>query len=283
MTAKKNTGYNILTLFKNLNSKGVSKKAPFFSIGSCYSIGKQRRQNEDAYLTLTSKFRSEDRITRFGLFIVADGMGGHQHGELASDLAIRIFSARILPHIFTAGNEVSSSLPSETTHRFLEESVRMAHEEIQKVAPESGTTLTAALIIDNLMTITHAGDCRAYIFDSDRKIHQLTRDHSMVNKLLELGKITPDQAELHPQRNVLYNALGQVEIVHADIFDHKLAYPTTLLLCSDGLWGVVPETTITKIIHSASDPQDACDKLINAANKYGGPDNITSVIVHLTA
>jgi protein phosphatase len=252
-------------------------------IGSSSSVGKQRSHNEDASLILTTRLRSEEKTIRFGLFIVADGMGGHKHGELASDLAIRMFSAHILHNIFTAGNEAFSPHTTEYKHRILEESVQMAHTEIQKVAPESGTTFTAALIIGDNLTIIHAGDSRAYFINQNQEIRLLTRDHSMVNKLIELGRISIEQAEVHPQRNVLYNALGQVETVQTDIFDYSLTYPVTLLLCSDGLWGVVSEAKIIKIIQNAPDPDTACVKLIEAANQNGGPDNITAVLVHMFA
>jgi serine/threonine protein phosphatase PrpC len=144
-----------------------------------------------------------------------------------------------------------------------------------------GTTLTAALILGDQITIAHVGDSRAYILSAEGELHTLTRDHSLVNRLYELGQITAEEAAVHPQRNVLYRALGQGEAFDADVSTAPLPYSGFLLLCSDGLWGVIPEKEIIHLILAAPTPQQACQSLVEAANQAGGQDNITALLVRV--
>jgi serine/threonine protein phosphatase PrpC len=150
-----------------------------------------------------------------------------------------------------------------------------------QAAPGSGTTLTAALVLGQQMTIGHVGDSRAYAIRSGGRIDALTRDHSLVKRLEELGQISSEEAAAHPQRNVLYRALGQGEVLEPDIFTSPFPQPGYLLLCSDGLWSVISNDTIYSIVHDATSLQGACQALITAANDAGGPDNITAVLVQL--
>ena len=131
------------------------------------------------------------------------------------------------------------------------------------------------------MTIAHVGDSRAYTVSEDGQVEVLTRDHSLVQRLVELGQITDEEAAVHPQKNVLYRALGQGEPFSPDIRTIPTPQHGYLLICSDGLWGVVPEEQIIKIILESENPQDACSALVAAANEAGGPDNITAILVHL--
>jgi len=131
------------------------------------------------------------------------------------------------------------------------------------------------------MTIGHVGDSRAYAIRSGGRIDALTRDHSLVKRLEELGQISSEEAAAHPQRNVLYRALGQGEVLEPDIFTSPFPQPGYLLLCSDGLWSVISNDTIYSIVHDATSLQGACQALITAANDAGGPDNITAVLVQL--
>jgi serine/threonine protein phosphatase PrpC len=131
------------------------------------------------------------------------------------------------------------------------------------------------------MTIAHVGDSRAYALFPDGQTRVLTRDHSLVKRLVELGQITSEEADVHPQRNVLYRALGQGEPVDAEVISIPFPRSGHLLLCSDGLWGVIPETQVMEIISSASSPSQACQALVEAANQAGGPDNITVILLRL--
>jgi serine/threonine protein phosphatase PrpC len=141
--------------------------------------------------------------------------------------------------------------------------------------------LTAALVVGKQVFITHVGDSRAYIIESSGRVETVTRDHSLVKRLVELGQITQEEAAVHPQRNVLYRALGQGEPFEPDMSSTQLPDSGYLLLCSDGLWGVVPDNEILQLVSSSSSPQQACQKLVEAANTAGGPDNITAILVHL--
>jgi protein phosphatase len=156
-----------------------------------------------------------------------------------------------------------------------------AQRAVLKAAPGSGTTLTAVLVLGDQMTIGHVGDSRAYAIRPDGRSELITRDHSLVKRLEELGQITRSEAAAHPQRNVLYRALGQGEILEADIFTTQFPQPGDLLLCSDGLWGVVPEDDLAKIINNAPNLASACHNLVTAANESGGPDNISAILVQL--
>jgi protein phosphatase len=135
------------------------------------------------------------------------------------------------------------------------------------------------VIAGGTVALAHVGDSRAYAIYPEGHIQVLTRDHSLVKRLVELGQITPDEAAIHPQRNVLYRALGQVEPLESEI----LSFPTPpagfLLLCSDGLWGLIPDEEMRTYVTAAASPTQACQALVEAANAAGGPDNITVVLV----
>ena len=132
------------------------------------------------------------------------------------------------------------------------------------------------------MTIAHIGDSRAYSIFLDGRMQTLTRDHSLVKRLEELGQITSEEAAVHPQKSMLYRALGQGEPSDPDVFTASLPQPGYLLLCSDGLWNVVSDEEIFTIVTSSPNPQRACQNLVDAANAAGGPDNIVAVIVRMS-
>jgi serine/threonine protein phosphatase PrpC len=252
-----------------------------FIVGCAQSVGLQRDHNEDALFTLTSNMANDDAQLRFGLYIVADGMGGHQYGELASGLAVRAVSSTVIRKLFMPIYSTRSSSPKESILEILNEAIQDAHLAVKREAPGGGTTMTAVLIMGEQMTVAHVGDSRAYLITPEGEFRPLTRDHSLVKRLVELGQITTDEAVYHPQRNVLYRALGQGEPVEADINTSPLPLNNHLLICSDGLWGVVPEAELLRLIRDSSSPQEACQRMIDAANAAGGPDNITAILVHL--
>jgi protein phosphatase len=163
----------------------------------------------------------------------------------------------------------------------MQTAVRDAQKIIQNEAPSSGTTLTAALVLGQQVTIAHVGDSRAYHIYPDGRVEVVTRDHSLVKRLEELGHISPAEAENYPHRNVLYRALGQGEILEADVFTVSFPQAGYLMLCSDGLWGVVADQDILKIIREAPSLQRACQNLVEAANAAGGPDNISVIIAQM--
>ncbi len=245
------------------------------------SVGKQRDHNEDAMFCLTTTLSSDGSTLPIGIYIVADGMGGHQHGEVASEIATRTMAEHIIRKIFInlVGNQ--SRPPEESLQEIMKKGVLVAHENILKTVSGGGTTLTTVTIIGNQMTIAHVGDSRIYTIGLNGRTKPLTRDHSLVKRLEELGQLTPEEAAVDPRRNVLYHALGQGTPLEPEIISAPLPQSGYLLVCSDGLWGVISQIRIGEIIKSADTLPKACQDLVDAANEAGGPDNITAILVRL--
>jgi len=246
------------------------------------SVGKQRDHNEDSVMALTSTISGSPESVPFGLYIVADGMGGHQFGEVASNAAIRLVGGSITKKFHSFLYNMPSQQLQDSLQEVMEASIMEAHQYIQREAPGSGTTITAALVLGQQITIGHVGDSRAYAVYPDARIEPLTRDHSLVKRLEELGHLNSDEVDNFPHRNVLIKALGQGESLEADIF--TIPFPQqggTLMICSDGLWGVVNEKDIFRIISEAPNLHRACQSLVEAANAAGGPDNITVILAQL--
>jgi serine/threonine protein phosphatase PrpC len=254
---------------------------PVQLIAACgQSVGKQRDHNEDCLFAFSFCLGSESNNIPFGLYIVADGMGGHQYGEVASNVAVRNLSAHILRKMHPL--LINPSATMETSlQELMTEAVNEAQKAVMQAAPGSGTTLTAALVLGEQTIIAHVGDSRAYALRPHGRVETLTRDHSLVRRLEELGHITPQEAASRPDRNVLYRALGQGEVLEPDIFIVPFPQPGYLMLCSDGLWGVLPENELADIVYNAPTLHSACKELVRAANAAGGPDNISVVLVQL--
>ena len=252
-------------------------------IAACgQSVGKQRDLNEDSLLAVTYTMAGNGGNTPFGLYMVADGMGGHQFGEVASNTAIRTVAGSVLKKFQPLLFNLKPEAPDESLQEIMGAAVDEAQKTIQREAPGSGTTLTAALILGQQMTIAHVGDSRAYMIYSDGRIETITRDHSLVKRLEELGHISQKEAENYPNRNVLYRALGQGEQLEPDIFTIPFPAAGLLMLCSDGLWGVVPEKEILRAVRESPNLEQACQSMVAVANAAGGPDNISVVLVQLT-
>src|SRR5215216_13645 len=251
-------------------------------IASCgQSVGKQRELNEDSLFALTATMAGNSGNLPFGLYIIADGMGGHQFGEVASNAAIRSVAGHIISKFHPFLFQIKPDSMEESFQEIMQSAVREAQRAIQKEAPGSGTTLTAALVVGQQITVAHVGDSRAYFIYPDSRVEPIIRDHSLVKRLEELGHITPEEAANYPHRNVLYRALGQGEILDADIFTLGFPQPGYLLICSDGLWNVVTEQEIVLAVNEAPNLQHACQNLVNAANTAGGPDNISVILVQM--
>ena len=264
----------------------VSNQNPRFELqqlvsAASQSVGKQRELNEDSLLSITTTMAGNSGNLPFGLYIVADGMGGHQFGEVASNAAIRTVAGYVLRKFHTYLFQIKTDTMDESFQEIMLGAVNEAQKSIQREAPGSGTTLTAALVLGQQITVAHVGDSRAYFVYPDGRIETVTRDHSLVKRLEELGHISAEEAENYPHRNVLYRALGQGEILEPDIFTLAFPQPGYLMLCSDGLWGVVSEQDIIRSINESPTLQRACQNLITAANLAGGPDNISVVLVQL--
>lgn len=236
-----------------------------FRVGSATDVGRVRSNNQDSFL-----------VREGDLFAVADGMGGHQGGEVASALALQILGQ--------AHDEPSTST--------LVRAVRSANQAVFDKAGADpdlkgmGTTLTALADVDTRegrrLGIVNVGDSRLYRLRNDR-IEQLTEDHSLVASLVRQGRITAEEAENHPQRNILTRALGIDEAVAVDSWEVEPVAGDRFLICSDGLFNEVDENRIVATLRRFEDPGDAARELVRLANDGGGRDNITAVVVDVVA
>ena len=252
---------------------------PQLLVGTAQSVGRQRDHNEDTLLVFQSILADGDSGVPFGLFLVADGMGGHMHGEIASGSAARAMSDFLVKRLYPSLMGLDPEPQNDSLQEIMEMAVRESQQAVLRRAPGGGTTLTAAMVIGEQVTIAHVGDSRAYFIYPDGRMQIMTLDHSLVRRLVDLGQLTEEQARTYPQKNVLYRALGQTEPFRPDIHTHLMPHPGYILICSDGLWGSVSDTEMFDIITSSPNPSIACNRLVDAANQAGGPDNISAVIV----
>lgn len=232
-------------------------------VGSLTDVGKVRSSNEDALgIDLDG-----------GIFVVADGMGGHQAGEVASQQAVDSILAAL-----------RRREPDETAAQALVRAVTSANTEIAAAAQHDrnlkgmGTTVVAAIVEPGRFTVAHVGDSRAYLI-RDGQIRQLTEDHSMVAELVKAGVITPEAAETHPYRSAISRSLGQFKDVETDTSVHDFLPGDRLLLCTDGLTRFAKPEEILERVLAFDDPQEAAQGLIDLANDRGGRDNITVILV----
>lgn len=258
-------------------------RLPQLRVGSASDVGRVRSHNEDALLVFETQYHGDDRLDLFGLYILADGMGGHQAGEVASSLAARTVAHQILQNVYlpyVASGEVTPAQMPLT--EALIQAVDEASQLVYKTVPGGGTTLTCALVVNERAFLAHVGDSRAYMYHAG-ELRQITKDHSYVDKLVELGQLTAEEAAAHPQKNVLYRAVGQEGTLEVDTYLETLPSGGRLLLCCDGLWSMISDQEIVHILGSAESPQTACDQLVAAANAAGGRDNITAVVFEMNA
>ena len=265
-----------------VKSPSLSLAPKRLTIGIAQHVGRVRTHNEDVLLAFQGELAGLEAMPHFGLFVVADGMGGHALGERASGIAARTVARealnQIVPFLLAMPNS-DSDRPSLL--EVMEKAMNAANQAVFSGVPEGGgTTLTCALLIGEQLVLSHVGDSRAYLIMPD-SFEQLTRDHSLVQRLQELGQLSAAEAAVHPQRNVLYRAVGQGDGLEVDVESHRLPPGGSLLLCSDGLWGLVPNDRMQTLIRQAPSLQAACEAMVAAANAAGGPDNITAVMVQL--
>jgi serine/threonine protein phosphatase PrpC len=247
-------------------------------VGLATDPGRMRGHNEDSCLAWQFLLAQGEQLPLpVGLYILADGMGGHAQGELASALAVRLVADHILRHVclpFLTDDPEGGE--REPIHEVLATGVRLAHEAVLRRLPEAGTTLTLALVVGDGVYLAHVGDSRAYLGERGR-LRLLTRDHSVAARLVEMGQATPEQAR--GQRNILYKALGQGLEIEPDISYCDLEVGHYLLLCCDGLWGEVPDAEMAAIVEAAPTPDIACQRLVALAKENGGSDNISVILV----
>ena len=237
-------------------------------------VGKVREHNEDNYLA--QPFDAAN-----GLFIVADGMGGHAAGEDASKIAIDVMYANAA----TQWTDVRTAQVPEGVREILDAWIKRANENIfaagQARNIQMGTTLTAALVLNGEVYAANVGDSRTYLFRNGQ-LYPLTHDHSLVASLVQAGIVKPEEVYTHPQRNEVFRALGNHPQVNADVFNPvPLQAEDRLVLCSDGLWEMVRPPQFEEILRRNLEPHQACHALVSAANKHGGEDNITVIVAQV--
>ena len=251
------------------------------AFGLCRDIGRVREENEDHVLGLLAALPGAPEPHLVGLFLVADGMGGHAGGEVASRRAVEIVSAEVLRRLFLPALEGE---PPEAVQEVLREAVQQANvriwEEARAQGSDMGTTLTAALVAGGHLHLAHVGDSRLYTYGAEG-LRCRTRDHSLVGRLLELGQLRAEEARHHPQRNILYRSVGQGRELEVDVASYRLEGCRYLLLCTDGLWGSIEEARIARMLAEGGDPQQLCERLVEQANAAGGEDNISVIVVAL--
>src|SRR5881409_541623 len=250
-------------------------------------LGRTRDHNEDRFLVadLTRKaaslqpdVRQHDIGPRGTLLVVADGMGGAAAGELASEMA----TDTIYAHLLKTWNAEDEATPQRFAYR-LKEAVEVANASIHahaKAHPEvrgMGTTTTAAGVLSDHLYLTQVGDSRAYLIRGGTA-HQITKDQSLMQRLVEAGELTEEEAAQSERRNIILQALGPDPKVKVDLTHQEVRRGDVLVLCSDGLTGQVKKEEIAQVVNTTQDLRAACDKLIAMANERGDPDNITVVL-----
>jgi serine/threonine protein phosphatase PrpC len=252
--------------------------------GRASDVGQVRKINEDSVLTLEATVLEHEGYLPVALYVVADGMGGHQSGEVASSIAARTVGAMVNSSLLgplVAGDPVARD--PDTCAHLLQQAVLEANRRITDLARERhsdlGTTVVAALLIGNQVTIANVGDSRAYLWQNG-ELQVVTRDHSLVMQLVAAGQLTIDEIYTHPRRNEIYRALGDARLTEdeIDIYALRLRPGDGLLLCSDGLWDFVRDPDIAAVLASpGADPQTVSFTLVDRANLNGGEDNISVI------
>ncbi len=210
-------------------------------------------------------------------FIIADGMGGHNSGEIASTLAVDYVTQHILqnPKAFDDEEAIPSAI-----QEIMEKANVFVYEKSKEHESDFGMGTTLILTVTYLkkLFIGHIGDSRVYVVRSGN-IERITTDHSYIEELIKIGSITREEAENHPKKNIITRALGCMEEVQADIYVSDIREGDIFVLCTDGLTNMLPESYIKEIVENTEDPEAACTELVNKANGNGGEDNITVIVM----
>jgi protein phosphatase len=248
-------------------------RASRFGVGGLSDVGRVRELNED-------NWHWEPLDGEVALYAVADGMGGHDRGEVASRIAIE--------SLFKAAHDALDRLDKREVvdlQGLLRDAVQEANRAVVQSGEQHdsnmGTTLCAALMHrERDAVIANVGDSRAYVVRGG-KLHQVSQDHSLVAYLVQLGELTADEARNHPSGNILVRSIGSVPEVEVDVYHLPVKPGDRLVLCSDGLWGEVPDEELESIMRKNDNPQDACRALVESANGHGGRDNTTLIVVNV--
>ncbi len=273
--------------------------------GHFTDVGLARELNEDSILALNLTQYFESVQTQIGVYIVSDGMGGEAAGEVASRVTVRAVAEWVTDKLISASlkstREERIAAPTQTgglrlavadgnemaTTEILRQAVVSANREVMTYAranPDErglGATATVAMVVGDVLTVAHVGDSRCYILSSDR-FEQLTEDHSLVQRMVNTGNLSRNEAKNHPYRNVIYRSIGADENIEIDVIRRKLTSGDVLLLCSDGLNGMLSDDQICDIMMVNLDPNTASKELVVAANAAGGEDNTSVIVVRIS-
>jgi PPM family protein phosphatase len=243
-------------------------------------LGAIRDRNEDSCLTMTTLMSGHFQQLPFGLYIVADGMGGHLNGHEASNLAIRIAARQIINRLYLPMLQNTGSPLQTPVQEVLIQAVEDANNAIFDPDPEldGGTTLTIALVIGRRLHVAHVGDSRAYLL-RDNRLELITDDHSLARRLQDVGQLPADDQAYYNIRHVLLRAVGQGDELEVDTYTLRLPAQGRLLLCSDGLSGMIANSEMEEILCQESPPTETVDILCQTALAAGGHDNITAIVV----
>ena len=256
----------------NSNSDSSAEKAR--KIGMLTDVGQVRTVDEDSILAADLSFGVNSESSKFLLLAVADGMGGHAKGDEASKIALNAIARAVIPDL----------LNNTPFTKILEKGIQNANQDILDYTaknPEAsgmGTTSVCAVVKDNQIHLANVGDSRAYRV-SDDEICRVTKDHSYVQALIDEGEITEEQAREHPRKNEITRAVGIMPSIEVDTMKLTLDSDESLLLCCDGVIAHLSDDDIHKIIRGSSDPQTACQEIVDMANERGGSDNISLIIL----
>jgi serine/threonine protein phosphatase PrpC len=293
------TANDFYTALSDLNLPVVLQSGHFTDVGLV------RELNEDSLLALNLTQYFESVQTQIGLYIVSDGMGGEAAGEVASRVSVRAVAEWVTDKLISASlkstHEEKIAAPTHTgglrlaiadgnemaTTEMLRQAVVNANREVLNYAranPEErglGATLTVAMIVGEVLTIAHVGDSRCYLLSGDR-LEQITEDHSLVQKMVNTGNLSRIEARIHPYRNVIYRSIGADEQIEIDVIRRKLKSGDMIMLCSDGLNGMLSDDEIRDILMVNPDPNAAAKELVVAANAAGGEDNTSVIVVRIS-
>jgi protein phosphatase len=241
----------------------------YFAVAAGSDVGRVRLGNEDHFYADANDYR--------GLFIVADGMGGHAAGEIASKMSVDIVSDDL-----SDLNDLESAHALERVAQALEDANRAVYQRSVNESDKKGmgTTISALVLADERFIIGHVGDSRIYLL-RDGELRQLTHDHSVVQEQVDAGMLTPDEARRHHQSNVITRCIGMQRDVEPDITDGDVHYGDIFLLTSDGLTNMIEDRRLQQLLSSRVPPARIVDALIAEANACGGVDNITAVVVRV--
>jgi serine/threonine protein phosphatase PrpC len=247
-------------------------------IGWDPGITRKHKPNEDSVLAVRSTCDARGQLVPIALYVVADGMGGHASGRVASHLATRSMMQSVLPAV-QHGEDLSDTFLMDTLTDCAHQANQVIHQYKEEHGVDLGTTLTAALLVESTAYIVNVGDSRTYIYRSNGKLAQITRDHSLVARLVSVGAISAEDVYTHPDRNKIYRGLGEKDSVQIDWFIEPMQGGDYLLLCSDGMWEMVRDHEIEKILKRClPDVSQASDALIKAALHRGGSDNVSVIV-----